>query len=342
MTPGADSLLENCVAEHHPCAEQTDVLKLVAQGHNVFYTGAAGTGKSTVLRAMVQYLHAHSRDRVIETISSTGITALNIGCRTIHSFAKWGLTVDEKSAKKVRTDAGRQRVWETLHELEVLIVDEISMMCSKTLTRLESVLQHVMKNTVPFGGVQMIIAGDFFQLPPVKPFNKCHECGMQTQQQKDKPKQWERPKHAIYHDDDKWAFRSQVWDDLSLRCKQLVQIHRQFDPTFTAFLNKYRVGTQLMVAEDNLLWEHISHVGDDAIRIYPRRGTVDDLNAARLAKLKGIVYTLPCVDSCHWNGNEDDHKRYELAKRWRRVEPGNDVSPFQAWTLDRHRYDEAF
>lgn len=342
LSPDADPVLEKCIEDAKLCDEQADVLRLVAQGQNMFYTGAAGTGKSTVLKAIVQYLRAHRRD--VEVLSPTGITALNVNGITIHSFAAWGITVDERPLSKVRTDAGRKRVWDKIHELEVLIIDEISMVSSNTMVRLDNVLQHVMKNNQPFGGLQVIFTGDLYQLPPVKPFDRCLECGLKTVgllEIPHKPRRYECAEHGIYSDDDKWAFRSQTWDDLKLCCKDLVKIHRQSDPTFTGLLNKCRLGT-LTPNDEDLLWYHDYDVDKSAIRIYPRRETVDNKNTAELMKLQGVEVTFNCVDSFHWNDDKGDMKRYELCKRWERVKPDDEQSPFVSYTEDRHRYDDRF
>lgn len=336
LTPTCDPALDMCIKQANLCAEQADVLRLTAQGHNIFYTGAAGTGKSTVLVAIKDYLRAHRRR--VEVISPTGITALNVGGTTIHSFAAWGVTVDERPASIIRRDAGRRKVWKKLRKLEVLIIDEISMVSSNTMSRLNSVLQHVMHKDRPFGGVQVVITGDFYQLPPVKPFHKCLECGLSTHWRKQKPKEWTCSEHGIYHDDDKWAFCSQSWDDLKLRCKQLVQIHRQSDPVFTSLLNKYRVGAELTTAEEDLLWNHDNNTDGTAIRIFPRRNTVNAINAAELRNLESPEYALRCVDSYRWNENKDDYSCYDLANRWARVHYGDGLSPFVTFT--DHRYDE--
>ena len=178
-------LCENCAFGSHPdpdlgltvsmfslCEERASLLKQSARGHNIFYTGAAGTGKSTVLRAMVYYLSRKSigdERLVVEVASPTGITALKIGGKTIHMFAGWGLKAEKYPLKRLKRHACKRRNWIRLSAPDVLIIDEVSMVSNFKLTRLDHVMRSARhQEHLPFGGVQVIITGDFFQLPPVK------------------------------------------------------------------------------------------------------------------------------------------------------------------------------
>ena len=149
--------------------EQMSVLKLVAeQKKSVFFTGSAGTGKSVLLREIIKALRAKytkELDRVAVT-ASTGLAACNVGGVTLHSFAGIGLGKEAvpELVKKVKRNQKAKNRW---LRTKVLIVDEISMVDGDLFDKLEALARAIRNNGRPFGGIQLIITGDFFQLPPV-------------------------------------------------------------------------------------------------------------------------------------------------------------------------------
>jgi len=149
--------------------EQQHVLDLVVrQEKSVFFTGSAGTGKSVLLREIISALrkrHLRDAERVAVT-ASTGLAACNIGGTTLHSFAGIGLgkeNVHELIKKIKKSPKNRQRWMNT----KVLIIDEVSMVDGELFDKLEEIARATRNNGRPFGGIQLIITGDFFQLPPV-------------------------------------------------------------------------------------------------------------------------------------------------------------------------------
>lgn len=146
--------------------------RVVEHGKSVFFTGSAGTGKSVVLREIIKGLRnkfATKTDAVAVT-ASTGIAACNIGGVTLHSFAGCGLGLEPVEAlvtKVKRNRKGASRWMRT----SVLIVDEISMVDPDFLDKLNQLGQIIRKSPKPFGGIQVIMTGDFFQLPPVNKSN---------------------------------------------------------------------------------------------------------------------------------------------------------------------------
>ena len=149
--------------------EQMSVLKLVAeQKKSVFFTGSAGTGKSVLLREIIKALRAKytkELDRVAVT-ASTGLAACNVGGVTLHSFAGIGLGKEAvpELVKKIKRNQKAKNRW---LRTKVLIVDEISMVDGDLFDKLEAIARAIRNNGRPFGGIQLIITGDFFQLPPV-------------------------------------------------------------------------------------------------------------------------------------------------------------------------------
>ena len=154
--------------------EQMSVLNLVAeQKKSVFFTGSAGTGKSVLLRETIKVLrdrHKKEIDRVAVT-ASTGLAACNVGGVTLHSFAGIGLgkeAVPELVKKIKRNGKAKQRWLRT----KVLIIDEISMVDGDLFDKLEAIARAIRNNGRPFGGIQLVITGDFFQLPPVPDYGR--------------------------------------------------------------------------------------------------------------------------------------------------------------------------
>ena len=154
--------------------EQEHVLHLVAeQKKSVFFTGSAGTGKSVLLREIIKVLrnkYKREPDRVAVT-ASTGLAACNVGGVTLHSFGGIGLgkeAVPELVKKIKRNQKAKSRWMRT----KVLIVDEISMVDGDLFDKLEAIARIIRNNGRPFGGIQLVITGDFFQLPPVPDYGK--------------------------------------------------------------------------------------------------------------------------------------------------------------------------
>lgn len=160
---------EKNVASVFLSSEQQQVAHLVTtKGQSVFFTGSAGTGKSVLLREIIKLLrikHVKEPDRVAVT-ASTGLAACNIGGVTLHSFAGFGLGKEDVSecVKKIKRNGKAKQRW---LRTKILIIDEISMVDAELFDKLEAIAREVRRNGRPFGGMQLVITGDFFQLPPV-------------------------------------------------------------------------------------------------------------------------------------------------------------------------------
>jgi ATP-dependent DNA helicase PIF1 len=149
--------------------EQKNVLDLVVnKKKSVFFTGSAGTGKSVLMRSIIQELkkrYVREPDRVAVT-ASTGLAACNIGGVTLHSFSGIGLGKEDipTLVKKIRRNQKAKNRW---IRTNILIIDEISMVDGELFDKLEGIARIIRNNGRPFGGIQLVITGDFFQLPPV-------------------------------------------------------------------------------------------------------------------------------------------------------------------------------
>ena len=134
--------------------------------HNIFITGAGGTGKTKLIQTLVT--DAYSRNAKIQVCALTGCAAilLNCGARTIHSWSGIRLGKGPKGPI-IQSILRNKRLVKTWRQTQILIIDEVSMMSLKIFELLEETARVVRNNPAPFGGIQVIFTGDFFQLPPV-------------------------------------------------------------------------------------------------------------------------------------------------------------------------------
>lgn len=141
--------------------EQLRVMDLVRQGESVFFTGSAGTGKSFLMRRIIGMLPPHTT----YPTASTGAAACLIGGTTLHSFA--GIGTGSGTLEQCIALASREHKAVHWRRCCCLIIDEISMVEGKYFDKLEAVARAVRKSKKPFGGIQLVLCGDFLQLPPV-------------------------------------------------------------------------------------------------------------------------------------------------------------------------------
>jgi ATP-dependent exoDNAse (exonuclease V) alpha subunit len=143
---------------------QDEALAILKTGANVFLTGEPGSGKTHTTNAYVAYLRAHNIEPAIT--ASTGIAATHIKGMTIHSWS--GIGIKERlSNYDLDKIASTERVAKRIAHAHVLIIDEVSMLSASVFEMVEAVCRVVRRNSRPFGGLQVVLVGDFFQLPPV-------------------------------------------------------------------------------------------------------------------------------------------------------------------------------
>ncbi|KAK2583374.1 hypothetical protein KPH14_009365 [Odynerus spinipes] len=246
--------------------EQSKILDAVLSGKNVFFTGSAGTGKSFLLKKIIAALPP---DATMAT-ASTGVAACHIGGITLHQFAGMGLGTG--TLEKCFQLASRPSAASVWRKTKHLIIDEISMVNAEFFDKLEAVARHVRRNERPFGGVQIILCGDFFQLPPVS-------------------KRDEKVK---------FCFQSEAWEKCVHFNFELKTVHRQKDPIFIEILNNIRIGR---VTEDmiNTLKatskQKIESNGILATRLCSHINEADEINNFQLNELKGETKTYTAQDS---------------------------------------------
>ena len=146
--------------------EQQLAFDKYVQGHNIFITGPGGSGKSALIKQI--YRHANSQMKDIYVTALTGCASILLGCKakTLHSWAGIGLgnaPVDQLIFR-IRQNKFLKAVWK---QTDILVVDEVSMLSLKLFNMLNDIGKAIRKNLRPFGGIQIIFSGDFYQLPPV-------------------------------------------------------------------------------------------------------------------------------------------------------------------------------
>jgi hypothetical protein len=162
-TEGADAprMVDNSDPDPILKPEQQKVVDLILEGHNVFYTGSAGCGKSTILKAFVKQLKL--RGKSVKIVAPTNLAALNVGGVTTWSYAGWTPDSMKKSLDTLMKNSSGKEVWERFDNTDVLVIDEISMVENLLFERLNYIMKASIgegKGGGPFGGVQIIVTGD--------------------------------------------------------------------------------------------------------------------------------------------------------------------------------------
>jgi ATP-dependent DNA helicase PIF1 len=259
------------------CPEQLEVVELAASGRNIFYTGSAGCGKSTVLHAIKKRLKDMGRS--VRVMAPTGKVAMAINGTTTWTFAGWTPDHHKRRLDLLKKAARGKTVRKRFVQTDTIIVDEISMVENLHFERLDAVMRAGRANDAPFGDVQVIVTGDFCQLPPVKPFQYCIDCGfdlVSSAEEEDTlyqcPGCW-----RAYRDSDKWAFRSKAWAECKFINIYLKSIHRQSDHQFISILQKYRLDDPFTQEEVDILMTHRS-VTANAVKLFSTREEVKRTN----------------------------------------------------------------
>ena len=242
--------------------KQGVALGVMQSGKNIFLTGQAGSGKTYILNKYIDYLRAREIEPTIT--ASTGIAATHIGGVTIHSWAATGIK-SQLTDYDIEILQEKQYLWKRFESAQVLIMDEISMISPELLDSIDRILRAFRFNAKPFGGLQVIFSGDFFQLPPV------------------------RNRNETTNPEKKYAWHADVWSKLDLTICYLEEQHRQSGKSrLNSVLNEIRAGA---VSEDsmNLLRSRYRKEPDSevlATKLYTHNVDVDSINEAELRKLE--------------------------------------------------------
>jgi ATP-dependent exoDNAse (exonuclease V) alpha subunit len=237
-----------------------DILKL---GHNVFLTGAAGSGKTYILNQYIKYLKTNHVE--VGITASTGIAATHMNGKTIHSWAHIGIK-DQLTPADLNYIANREDYKTKILNTKVLIIDEVSMLHDFRLDMVNQVLQKIHQNDLPFGGIQLVLCGDLFQLPPI----------------------------SAYGLDVKYINDSVIWDKMDIWVCYLTEQHRQDNGDFLQLLDEIRANEVSDYSIEKLKARINTEIKLNiaSTKLYTHNVDVDSINNRELAKLssKDHVY----------------------------------------------------
>jgi ATP-dependent DNA helicase PIF1 len=240
--------------------EQREAFDAVLEGKSVFITGPGGTGKSYLLKALYDLVFERT-EKVIAITALTGCAALLLGrwAKTLHSWAGIGLgreSVKDLAANIKRNAKARKRWFET----DILVIDEVSMLTPELFEKLNEIAKIVRRDERLFGGIQLVLVGDFYQLPPVSK-------GVETQ----------------------FVFESPLWNEVVQRTIRLTEILRQPDKDFQDILNEARKGRLNEKSHDILKTRMDVPWQKNLIKptlLFTRKNEVDTINERNIRALK--------------------------------------------------------
>ena len=246
--------------------EQQIAFDKYVDGNNIFITGPGGTGKSALIKMI--YQHAYNKLKDIQVTALTGCAAVLLNCKakTLHSWSGIGLGygTTEQLITKIKKNKFSKALWK---QTDILVVDEVSMLSLKLFDQLNDIGKAIRGNLKPFGGIQLIFSGDFFQLPPVG--------------DKDEP------------DTQRFCFESDDWNSIFHRdCQiELIKIFRQTDEVYAAILNQIREG-KIKKKSNDLLLQYVGRTFDpnlvaEPTKLYPTRNKVENINNTKMSNLTG-------------------------------------------------------
>ena len=239
---------------------QAEALAILKTGANVFLTGEPGAGKTHVVNEFVGWLEASGIEPSIT--AATGIAATHIAGMTLHAWSGIGVA-DSLSKGDVDRIASREPVARRIGKAKVLIIDEISMLSAAVLEAVDLVCREVRRSSEPFGGLTVVLVGDFFQLPPVS-----------------------RSREAVF------AYESASWRALNPLVCYLTEQYRQDDTAYLDVLSAIRAGAVEELHHERLTARHVADdLPLDTPKLYSHNADVDGENGRELAKLPGRVAT---------------------------------------------------
>ncbi len=239
---------------------QREVLDILKTGVNIFLTGEPGSGKTHTLNTYIKYL----REKKVEiaVTASTGIAATHLGGVTIHSWSGIGVR-DLLTSYDLDRIAARETVARRVRGARVLVIDEVSMLPAGVLTMVDQVCREVRRRPEAFGGLQLVLAGDFFQLPPVSKMSES------------------RPAAFAYH--------SPAWEQARVLTCYLTEQYRQDDASFLDMLASIRRNSFSRDQRQAISKRKVDpgSAPEDAPKLFSHNVDVDRINEAKLARLAG-------------------------------------------------------
>lgn len=252
---------------------QEKALSILKTGAPVFLTGEPGSGKTHTVNAYIKYL----RERGIEPAitASTGIAATHIGGMTIHAWSGIGIrnSINEYDIDRIMQN---ERLVRRMRQTPILLIDEISMLSANTLSMVDTVCRAVRSSEKAFGGMQVVLIGDFFQLPPIV-----------SRQNEEISIDYDGGEAAT----SPFAFGSPSWKALNPLVCYLTEQHRQEDSSFLEVLSAIRSGSVSEMHREALTSRMSQQdSGADTTHLFSHNADVDRINLDRLEKLGGRAH----------------------------------------------------
>ena len=254
---------------------QDEALALLKTGASIFLTGQPGSGKTHTVNRYIQWLKRQGIE--FAYTASTGIAATHGHGVTIHAWS--GIGVRERLDRRdLDTLATNRRLVTRIERTSVLVIDEISMLPARSLSLVDTVCRHIRRNAAPFGGMQVVLVGDFFQLPPV--VRRDAQAGMLP----------------LGDGEDgfgaEFAHAASAWRDLSPTVCYLSEQHRQSDRPFLDVLAAIRSNACDGVHRERLAARLIEkdRLPEGCTRLFTHNAAVDDINQQQLERLGGKTH----------------------------------------------------
>lgn len=257
---------------------QKDALAILHAGANAFITGAPGAGKTFVLNEFIRQRRADGAS--VAVTASTGIAATHINGQTIHSWSGVGVStiLTTELLKRIRSRRKRK-----IEATDILVIDEVSMMHAWLFDMVDQVCRALRNNPEPFGGLQVVLSGDFFQLPPVTRSHRDINTMMPDELLLTSRQEYER----LGKDPNGFVTDSLVWPALNPVMCYLTEQHRQDDGQLLTVLTDIRDGAVTQEDHD-VLAGRLGKVPDPsqvAVNLFPVNRQADALNDMRLAQI---------------------------------------------------------
>lgn len=251
----------------HFSDDQYEIFQNYKQGKNIFITGPGGCGKSFLIKHIVTHAKENIKKMAVCAMTGCAAVLLDCGATTVHSWAGIGLAKadDDVIIKRISLNKFKRKNW---LQTQLLIIDEVSMMSKRMFELLDAIGKQIRKSAKPFGGIQVIMSGDFYQLPPVG--------------NKGDP------------DSYRFCFESPHWDDTFDYQMLLDKPFRQTDEEYIEVLNQIREGKLYKNGYDILRHRVKIEYKDKEIKpvkLYPIKKSVEAINKTEINKLDGEFIT---------------------------------------------------
>lgn len=276
---------------------QEEAFNLLKMGKNIFLTGEAGSGKTYLLNKYIRYLQEHHIK--VAVTASTGVAATHLQGSTIHAFSGMGVkdSLNDKDLEKI---VSSERIKRNYKNTRVLIIDEISMLHKQQLEMVDAISRRMLNKDEPFGGIQVILCGDFFQLPPISSDPLSREK--------------------------QFAFESNAWKGGDFHVCYLHEQHRQENDPLHVILNDIRNGTAGEHTKIPLRTRYKKEPDGKTkpTQLYCRNFNVDVINERELASINSPekIFRMECTG---FNQLVEGLKRSCLASEELKLKVGAEV-----------------